>query len=143
MEQLALRSLTGMLAICTLIGVSAYMSGPIDAQDSAANAGRTQLVFGTEKPDHLSAVTEEEFLVFLDTEVSSRFPNGVTTVKGANQFKSEGILVKETSFVVTLLYQLEKSREASRKINEVRELYKLQFQQSSVLRVDDAVHVSF
>jgi Protein of unknown function (DUF3574) len=144
MQRLALRFLTVILTVVTLIGVSAYMSVPVDAQDSVANAGRTALVFGTAKPDG-TAVTDAEFGAFLDVEVSSRFPNGVTTVKGANQFRSAGVLVKETSFVVTFLYPLDRARDASRRINEVRQLYNLQFQQSSVLRVDDAfgVRVSF
>jgi hypothetical protein len=143
MQRLALRCLTVMLTVCTLIGVSASMSVPEDAQDSAANAGRTQLVFETAKPD--GVVTDEEFGAFLDAEVSPRFPNGVTTVKGTNQFQSAGVLVKETAFVVTFLYPFDRAREANRRINEVRQLYNLQFQQLSVLRVDDAfgVHVSF
>jgi hypothetical protein len=144
MQRRALRCLTVMLTVCTVIGVSAYISVWVDAQDSAANAGRTQLVCGTAKPDG-GVVTDEEFRAFLDADVSPRFPNGVTTVKGTNQFQSAGVLVKETAFVVTFLYPLDRAREANRKINEVRRLYNLQFQQSSVLRVDDAfgVHVSF
>jgi len=43
------------------------------------------------------------------------------------------------------LYPLEDFRESSRKIDVIRDRYKVEFQQESVLRVDDpfAVRVSF
>ena len=55
------------------------------------------------------------------------------------------MIIKEDSFVLILLYPLEDFRDSSRKINVIRERYKDQFQQESVLRVDDpfAVRVSF
>lgn len=105
---------------------------------------RTELFFGTAKPD--GAVTEEEFLAFLDKEVTPRFPDGLTLLKGDGQFRGEdGVIIKEDSFLLILLYPLEGFRESSRKINAIRRLYTTQFQQESVLRVDDpfAVRVSF
>jgi hypothetical protein len=47
--------------------------------------------------------------------------------------------------VLILLFPLEDFRDSSRKINAIRERYKTEFQQESVLRVDDpyAVRVSF
>jgi hypothetical protein len=134
-----------MVTVSTLFGVSAYMSARVDAQDSVANAGRTQLVFGTARPDG-TVVTDTEFAAFLDAEVSPRFPNGVTTVKGAGQFRrSDGVVVKEDAWVVMFLYPLDRAREAGRRLNDVRRLYNERFQQESVVRVDDAfgVRVSF
>jgi hypothetical protein len=105
---------------------------------------RTELFFGTAKPEGI--VTDEEFLTFLDEEITPRFPDGLTLLKGDGQFKNEeGIIIKEDSFVLILLYSLEGFRESSKGINTIRELYKEKFQQESVLRVDDpfAVRVSF
>jgi len=55
------------------------------------------------------------------------------------------LIIKEESFRLILLYPLQGFRESSGKIESIRELYKEQFQQESVLRVDDplAVRISF
>jgi hypothetical protein len=105
---------------------------------------RTELFFGTAKPD--GTVTEQEFFTFLDTEVTPRFPEGLTLVKAYGQFTGEdGVLVKEESFLLVLLYPLEGAEDRGRKIESIRRRYMKQFQQESVLRVDDSftVRVSF
>lgn len=105
---------------------------------------RSELFFGTAKPD--GVVTEEEFRAFIDEEVTPRFPDGLTLLKGDGQFKgSDGVIVKEQSFVLVLLYASDTYIESSRNIDRVRRLYKKRFQQESVLRVDDpfVVWVSF
>jgi Protein of unknown function (DUF3574) len=115
----------------------------------AARAGgqpfaRTELFFGTAKPD--GVVTEDEFRSFIDEEVTPRFPDGLTLLKGDGQFRgSDGVLVKEQSFVLILLYASDTYTDSSRRIERIRRLYTKRFQQESVLRVDDpfAVWVSF
>lgn len=105
---------------------------------------RTELFFGTAKPD--GAVTEEEFRAFIDAEVTPRFPDGLTVLKGDGQFKgSDGVIVKEQSFVLILLYPLEGRKESSKRVDLIRQLYMQQHQQQSVLRVEDPflVWVSF
>ena len=105
---------------------------------------RTELFFGTAAPG--GDVTEERFLAFLDTEVTTRFPDGLTLFKGHGRFTGEnGALVKEDPFVVILLHPFERFRVNDKKIEEIRRLYKTQFQQESVLRVDYqfSVRVSF
>jgi hypothetical protein len=105
---------------------------------------RTELFFGTAKPE--GVVLEKEFLAFLDQEITPRFPDGLTLLKGKGQFRGDdGVIVKEDSFLLVLLYPLEDFRESSRKIDTIRRLYRRQFQQESVLRVDDpfTVRVSF
>jgi hypothetical protein len=130
------------LAICSLIGGSAFLTTRADAQDFAFNAGRTQLTFGNAKPDG-TVVTDAEFGRFLDEVVGPRFPNGFNVVNGFNQFESAGIIVKVGSFTVTFVYPADRAREANRRINDVRELYKAQFAQESVPRIDDAVRASW
>jgi Protein of unknown function (DUF3574) len=105
---------------------------------------RTELFFGTATPD--GAVTEEQFLAFLDAEVTPRFPDGLTLLKGHGQFTGEnGVLIKEDSFLLVLLYPLDSVKESNKRIEAIRRLYKRDFQQESVLRVDDhfTVRVSF
>jgi hypothetical protein len=117
---------------------------PTAALRGSVDFARTELFFGTAKPE--GVVTDEEFFEFLDRIITPRFPDGLTLLKGDGQFRGEdGLIVKEDSFILILLYPLEDFREDSRKINAIREHYKDEFQQESVLRVDDpyAVRVSF
>jgi hypothetical protein len=135
---------TAQAVVQTEHGVVIRRPIPLGALNRSLDFARTELFFGTAKPE--GVVSEEEFLAFLDQEVTPRFPDGLTLLKGDGQFRGEnGVIVKEDSFLLVLLYPLEDFRESSRKINTIRRLYRAQFQQESVLRVDDpfAVHVSF
>jgi Protein of unknown function (DUF3574) len=162
MRRLMLYTLSTMaLTINVLIATPAPVMAQAEAQlqdraavrrpiPRAALAGstafvRTELFFGTAKPDG-SAVTDAEFLAFLDAEVTPRFPDGLTLLKGDGQFRGEGdVIVKEASFLLILLYPVEDFRVSSRRVEAIRRLYKEAFHQESVLRVDDpfAVRVSF
>ena len=105
---------------------------------------RTELFFGTAKPGGF--VTEEEFNVFLDEVVTPLFPDGLTVIKADGQFKgADGLTIKESSFVLILLYPFEGYKASSRNIDAIREAYMTRHRQESVLRVDDpfAVWVSF
>jgi hypothetical protein len=117
---------------------------PLPALADSFEFARTELFFGTAKPD--GVVTEAEFLAFVDTQVTPRFPDGVTLLRGSAQFRDDvGVIVKEESFVLILLYPLEGMRESSRRIEAIRRLYKNAFQQESVTRIDNpfAVRISF
>ena len=74
---------------------------PRGAPNQTLHFARTELFFGTAKPD--GVVTEEEFLAFLDAEITPRFPDGLTLLRGDGQFSGEdGVIVKEQSFVLIL-----------------------------------------
>ncbi|MEW6211240.1 MAG: DUF3574 domain-containing protein [Acidobacteriota bacterium] len=106
---------------------------------------RTELFFGTQKPDG-TEVTGKQWKKFLNDEITPRFPDGLTVLTGSGQFRdSTGEIIKETSRVLILLYPLETREESSLKIEQIREAYKRAFQQQSVLRADDPdpVLVSF
>ncbi len=98
---------------------------------------RTELFFGTGKADG-TAVTDEQWRTFLDEEVTPRFPDGLTVLAGIGQFRtSQGATIQERSFVLILLYPTAARKDADTKIEEIRDAYKTQFEQESVLRVDD------
>ncbi|MBC8163789.1 MAG: DUF3574 domain-containing protein [Roseiflexaceae bacterium] len=106
---------------------------------------RSELFFGSERPNK-PEVSKAEFKKFLDTEVTPRFPDGLTLLTGFGQFReASGETVQETSFVLILLYPKETAKDSSAKIEEIRTLYIEQFEQESVLRIDDPrpVRVSF
>ena len=97
---------------------------------------RTELFFGSEKPDG-SEVSNEEFTMFLNAVITPRFPDGLTLLVGRGQFlNAQGKLVQERSWLLILLYPMEAHQDSSMKIEEIRTLYKQCFQQESVLRVD-------
>jgi Protein of unknown function (DUF3574) len=102
---------------------------------------RTELFFGLSKPDGAS-VTEEDFQGFVDNRVTPRFPDGLTLLSGGGQFKTEqGNIIKEGSKVLILLYPFSKQNSAA--VEAIRQDYKTQFQQQSVLRFDEQSCVSF
>jgi hypothetical protein len=102
---------------------------------------RTELYFGLSRPDGRD-VTDDQFEHFLDTEVTPRFPDGLTLLTGDGQFRgSSGVVVKERSKLLILFYPWSAGR--SRAIQRIRSIYKQEFHQESVLRVDDQSCVSF
>ncbi|MBD2105488.1 DUF3574 domain-containing protein [Nodosilinea sp. FACHB-13] len=88
-------------------------------------------------------VSETEFQAFIDTEITPRFPNGLTAYDADGQFlDSAGNLVQEPSQVVSLIFEDTAANEQS--IDQIIAAYKQQFQQESVLEVvNEAVKVGF
>ena len=102
---------------------------------------RTELYFGLSRPDGRD-ITDDEFEDFLDTEVTPRFPDGLTLLTGDGQFRgSSGVVVKERSKLLILFYPWNRAR--NRAVQRIRSLYKQEFHQEAVLRVDDQSCVSF
>src|SRR5262249_58002861 len=99
-----------------------------------SNWSRTELFFGTAIKGG-GAVTDEQFRIFLDSEITPRFPEGLTVLTGYGQFlNSTGVIQQERSFVLILLYPLS-ANDRSRRIEEIRERYKARFNQGALLRV--------
>jgi len=97
---------------------------------------RAELYFGSARPDG-PAVTEAEWRGFLDTEITPRFPDGLTVLTGLGQWRNEqGTIIQERSQVLIILYPSETAAESSALLEEIRELYEQEFQQSSVLRAN-------
>lgn len=106
---------------------------------------RTELYFGMDKPKG-GEVTEDEWNKFLETEITPRFPDGLTVLEGYGQFKNSlGKIERENSRVLILLYTKKDRQTVNQKIEDIRNEYKKQFEQESVLRIDfpKAVQVSF
>jgi hypothetical protein len=102
---------------------------------------RTELYFGLSRADGPD-ITDDEFEQFLDDVVTPRFPDGLTLLTGDGQFRgSSGVVVKERSKLLILFYPW--SNAANRSIERIRTLYKNEFDQEAVLRVDHSACVSF
>ena len=98
---------------------------------------RTELFFGMSRPDG-GKISGSEWERFLDTEITPRFPEGLTVLSGSGQWQDENQqIVEEPSKLLILLYPREAIPESHKDIEEIRAAYEQRFQQDSVLRADD------
>ncbi|MDX2180518.1 MAG: DUF3574 domain-containing protein [Bryobacteraceae bacterium] len=136
------RALGGALLLLTLSAPAAFNSEMIRRPRTQEVWSKTELYFGTQKPDG-TAVSDQEFLQFVDQVVTPRFPAGLTLLTGFGQFlNSQSVLIKERSHLL-ILFNPPLSAETNKKIDEIREEYKKRFQQESVLRADSLSSISF
>ncbi|WP_369245472.1 DUF3574 domain-containing protein [Streptomyces sp. R41] len=104
----------------------------------------SRLFFGTERPDGGAAVTDRQFMAFVDKEVTPDFPNGLTVQNGRGQWRdAHGTIERERSYALILLYPVTQARASDKKIEEIRIAYEKAFAQESVARVDDRTRVDF
>jgi hypothetical protein len=100
-----------------------------------------QLFFGRNIGDQ-PRVTDAEFRRFVDDELTSRFPDGLTILDGGGQWKGEeNKLIREASKVVLIV--LPKAGDQQGRLDAVRQAYKVRFKQESVMLVTQRACVSF
>ena len=98
---------------------------------------QTELYFGRGTDDTEGEITDEQWQGFLDSEVTPRFPDGLTVLDGYGQFlNASGEIASEDSTVLIILAPLDPTGETSAALDEIREAYKAEFDQESVLRTD-------
>jgi hypothetical protein len=132
---LSRRIATALLVAVSLATPSALAQtvAPLCAEGAYAMA-RLELYFGTQRPGGVQ-LTDAEWAGFLDEEVTPRFPDGLTVLRGNGQWRnSKGVVTKETSAVLVILYTPAPEKEAA--IEDIRAAYKNRFDQESVMRVD-------
>ncbi|MEV0437326.1 DUF3574 domain-containing protein [Streptomyces spectabilis] len=147
--RLAVAAAAAVLAIGTPTAYAALDGDP--AQPPAASAAargkpfvETHLFFGTERPDGGPAVTDKQFMKFIDTEVTPGFPDGLTIQQGRGQWKdSNGKIERERSYELILLYPTADAKKSDKLIEEIRSDYEKKFAQDSVGRLDDRARVDF
>lgn len=90
-----------------------------------------ELYFGRNKP--VGQVSERDFQIFLQNEVTPCFPNGLTVLDANGQFLGSNGIIKEKTKLLILIHS--NSQEDQQEIQEIIDDYKDKFQQESVLRV--------
>jgi hypothetical protein len=141
-------------AILAAVGLFVSLAAPsayAALDDGTAPAPRrgepyiqTQLFFGTARPDGGPAVTDRQFMAFVDKEVTPDFPDGLTVQSGRGQWRdANGTIEKERSYELILLYPEGQAAASDRKIEEIRRAYEKAFGQEAVARVDDGARVDF
>lgn len=101
---------------------------------------RSELYFGLTRDG--GTISAPEFTGFLDAEVTPRFPDGMTVLTAQGRWRNgDGVIIKEDSMMVILLHP--PGGDAPGRIAEIREAYKAQFDQQSVMLVSGQDCVSF
>ena len=123
---------------------SAALSG--DPAHPAAAVGwvRTELYFGIALADDPNPKrTEAKWRAFLDTEVTPRFPDGLSVFDIYGQWRSKGHAepVRQRSKVIVVLYPDTPAHRAD--IDAVRAAWKKETGDQSVLKVTQPAEVSF
>ncbi|HKF10845.1 MAG TPA: DUF3574 domain-containing protein [Xanthobacteraceae bacterium] len=122
------------------------LSGSADAQlvDCLGDQHSTQvaeLMFGRNIGGRLG-VNEAEWSRFLDNEIFSRFPKGLTVMNAAGEWRDEASnrIVREPSKLVQIVLpgQVDIAR-----LNEIAAIYKRRFKQHSVVMIVRPACVSF
>ncbi|WP_285565382.1 DUF3574 domain-containing protein [Streptomyces sp. RTGN2] len=138
-----------VLAVGTPVAYATLGAGsPSDARPATAARGKdyieTRLFFGTERPDGGPDVTDRQFLEFIDGEVTPRFPNGLTIQDGRGQWRdSNGVIERERSYELTLLYPASEARMRDPQIERIRDAYEKAYAQDSVARVEERTTADF
>ena len=102
---------------------------------------QTTLYFGLNRPSG-PAITANEWQEFVDRQVTPRFKDGLTVFDAKGQWLgNDGKLARENSKALMLIHADGKENEAN--IEALRNQYKQQFAQDSVMRVDTPVCVAF
>jgi uncharacterized protein DUF3574 len=101
-----------------------------------------ELMFGRKIPDRI-AVTEDEWTQFVDQEITPRFPDGLTVLSAAGQWRdpSSNKIVREPSKVVLIV--LPGKAEDLARVNEIAQAYKTRFKQQFVGVIVRPACVSF
>jgi len=87
-------------------------------------------------------VTSHEWQTFVDSEITPRFPQGLTHWQASGQWAdNRGKTIKEMAFVLKLVHPDTEKDEQS--IDEITNIYRQHYDQDSVLRVRNQVCVSF
>jgi hypothetical protein len=87
-------------------------------------------------------VTAGQWLEFMDSEVTPRFPAGFTVVTTAGQWRrADGAIARESGHELVIVFARTAAEED--KLNEIRNAYKRRFMQESVLLAEAPVCAGF
>jgi hypothetical protein len=142
------RPVPGLLVLGLLLAGGGLLVGrEIGRQTGPAACGtgsamrRVELVFGLSRKDKPD-ITQEAWQTFLEREVTPRFPDGLTVLVGNGQWRNgDGRTVREPARL--LLVWAAPAADLSGRIEAVREAWKREHSQESVLRAEAASCVAF
>src|SRR5271169_2539244 len=130
-----------LTALAALAPASARAQGAPLCQAPARSMQAIDLMFGRSVDGRL-VVREREWGRFLAREITPRFPDGLSVVDAAGQYKTaDGIIAHEPSEIVIIIAP--DGSETQDRIAVIESAYKKQFRQQRVVVVTRTVCASF
>jgi hypothetical protein len=138
----ALGVLSAMVIAADYSRSAAVTSTPALSCRSPARAmTRLEMLFGSTRPNG-PLITDDEWELFVDAEVTPRFPAGLTVLRGPGQWQERsGAVSREDSRILVIWYEPKSQHDTG--IEAIRSAYKTRFDQESVMRVEGSSCVSF
>ena len=130
-------------ALAGLLALSACATGEggVVCQPGSEARGTAELYFGRNIGD-VPGVSDADWQAFVDEEVTPRFPDGLTVLDAAGQWRGEsGAIGREASKVLVIVLSGESDDRA--RLEAVREAYKNRFRQEAVMLVERPACVAF
>ncbi len=114
----------------------------LECSDAQKSQHVAELIFGRSIGGRV-AVSDEQWMLFLDTEITPRFPDGLTVFEAAGQWwdQNNKRITREPSKIVLIV--LPGKTEDIPRLNEIAEAYKRSFGQQSVGMIVRPACVSF
>ena len=134
------------VALLALLAGATLLSGCASLAPATCPAGQShgrtaQLFFGRDIGDQVG-VSDADFARFVDEELTPRFPDGLTVLDAAGQWRgASGVIGREPSKVVILVLPGRAGGEDQ--IEAVRAAYKARFSQEAVLIVTQPACLGF
>ena len=129
------------------LGILAHLAAPESRADEPPCPAGTEryaeyrLFFGRNR-DGVEVVSDSEWGSFLAEEITPRFPDGLTVVDAAGQWRGpSGTMERERAKMLLVLAA--PGADGMRRTEEIAEAYKRTFGQSAVLRVVGSACASF
>jgi hypothetical protein len=142
---MSLRVLLPLLALAALAGCATPSTFHGDPAHPAATAGwvDTRLYFGLGAAGGNLGVSEDAWQLFLDTEVTPRFPDGLSVLEVYGQWQDAGERTPERLRSKMLVIDYPDTADNRTKIEAIRSAWKTRTGDKSVLRVTTPAQVSF
>ena len=130
----------GSLLLALLLAGCA-MRAPLACPAGQERLRTAQLFFGSHDPAQ-PRLNDRDFRRFVNEELTTRFPDGLTVLEGGDQWKgAENRRIREAAKVVLIV--LPKAPDAQARLEAVKAAYKTRFNQDTELLVTPPACVSF
>ena len=136
-----MRRLLPLLALSAAVFATAAAAKPPACPGGLHRAMTAELYFGR-AIDDTGEVTDADWRDFIDTQVTPRFPDGLSVNDVYGQWRDpKGQFVRENSKALFLV--LAGTPDETSRLDLVRDAYKQRFHQQSVMLVEQAACVAF
>ena len=140
-HRIRLAVFAAMLAVLASVAASPLRAGAPPCPAGTDRFTEYRLFFGRSK-GAVEVVTDTAWREFLAEEITPRFPDGLTVLDAAGQWRdASGAMVRERSKLVIILAA--PGEAGMRRTSEIAQAYKRAFSQESVLRAVTTACVSF